>query len=301
MIRPKNPINIATIEACPALTGYEKKILILVYVDDKNVKYVAKHFSKTLSTISIQNKKAVQKYDGWASGEGSKVLPSLLKLPEKTPNKTRVKIAKEANGSEDEGELAAQAFKLFKKGLKPPDVVIKLRQPPSIIKRLFQEFKGLPADAPIEEYADISRRLKQLEEKHSDIIGLIAKQENDLIGFGEEDEMALKAEDLTPMFWVCKAVTHLVETFPKPEALVKQLEDTLSRVNTLKSEVKEIQWRLNSLFEKCPECGHKLSLLTHCDECGRYFKIKDKSLEEKKIGTTEENGVSRVSLRDLRD
>jgi hypothetical protein len=39
-----------------------------------------------------------------------------------------------------EGELAAAAFALFKKGVDPRDVVIELEQPPGVIKRLLAEW-----------------------------------------------------------------------------------------------------------------------------------------------------------------
>jgi predicted DNA-binding protein (UPF0251 family) len=156
MIRPKSPINNEILEICPVLTKYEKEIMRLLHIEGKNMEYAAQHFEKSSSTISIQNKKAVEKYDKWASNEGKKIVSDIIKA-EKIEEKSGTKKNIEQEKNKVEGELAAKVYKLFKKGSKPEDVVIILKQTPKVINQLYREFIGIPEKAPIKEFIDIRR------------------------------------------------------------------------------------------------------------------------------------------------
>lgn len=57
--------------------------------------------------------------------------------------KTIAKIREKRLGAGDEGEVAAEVFELFKKGVTPAEVVIRLKLPPKVVKELFEEFKEM--------------------------------------------------------------------------------------------------------------------------------------------------------------
>ncbi len=84
---------------CPVLSAYERELLKRVYINGETQAAVAKSLKKHPSTISIQVKKALAKFDSWMQSK-----------------ETRGKVSPE----EDFGK---KVFKLFRKG-KLPDAVI---------------------------------------------------------------------------------------------------------------------------------------------------------------------------------
>lgn len=272
MIKPRNPINSNLIEVCPALNSYQKELLNLIYVEEKSIFNAAKHFKKKSPTISSQYKNAVEKYDKWASSDGRKIIVSVVNMPKISPRKI---MEKDSNQTESEGELASKAFKLFKKGMKPSNVVIELKKPPSIINKLFREYKGIPENTPIEEFLDLNKRLEQLDEETNDIIGLIAKQQNDYVGLIENDAESFNLVELSNMLWNSDNVNKLLTTFSEIKSPGNQLKNAINKIIQLTKKVEKNQQRLDAFIESCPDCGHHLYLSKYCKICDKDY-ISDK-------------------------
>lgn len=59
-------IDIKLLDNCPRiLTDYEKDLIRRINVNHESQSSVAKHYGKTPSTISLQHKKAVGRFDEW--------------------------------------------------------------------------------------------------------------------------------------------------------------------------------------------------------------------------------------------
>ena len=57
--------------------------------------------------------------------------------------KTISQIRGKKTGVKSESEIAAQVFELFRRGMKPHNVVIRLRQHPEVVGKLFEQYKEL--------------------------------------------------------------------------------------------------------------------------------------------------------------
>jgi DNA-binding CsgD family transcriptional regulator len=169
MIRPKNPINSATIEACPLLSNRDKEILQLRIIGEKSGEEIAQNFGITAQTISGQLRNAVNKYDKWASLEGKNIVADLFKSSGRLPKTPQSIISKETRNLLKEGELAAKAFTLFKNGSNPIDVTIQLKQSPTIINKLYTEYLGIPPNTPLKEYSKIINQIDEVNNKINDI------------------------------------------------------------------------------------------------------------------------------------
>tara|TARA_B100002003_G_C14135743_1_gene546217 strand:- start:1564 stop:2202 length:639 start_codon:yes stop_codon:yes gene_type:complete len=206
----------------------------------------------------------LKKYDEWASGDGCKIVDSIQKIPNTSPEKS-------VKETENEGELASKAFTLFKEGLNPLDVVIQLKKPPSIINQLYSEYKEIPPNTSNDEYPELINRLKKLEEKTSDIIGLISKQENAVSGSSKED--AFDVDALTDLLWQSNRVNKLVSSFSDIKSPGEQLKYTIEKIDKLTEKVEKIKKSLDSLSKECPKCGEQMNLVTKCKKCGKKFDL----------------------------
>ena len=113
-------INPKDLNECPVLSAYERELLRRVYVDGETQSAVAKSLKKDPSTISIQLKKALAKFNSWIQ--------------------SKIKESK----SSEEKNLDAEIFRLFNKDLPPNKIIEKVGNPERVselweMHRQFQE------------------------------------------------------------------------------------------------------------------------------------------------------------------
>lgn len=239
MVRPKSPINPEILKICPVLNKYEKELLKLKIIDDKDLEPIALQFRRRGSTISTQIKKAVEKYDKWCSNEGKRIIDDIIRRG-KEEEKSNIKKSFMPDEIEAEGELAAKVFKLIKDNYKPEDIVIKLKMSPKKVNQLYRDFKGIPEKAPIKEYIDIRKRLETIE---GEVI-ILAKNQEEMIG-------------------VNNSILHHN----------KEIGEIQIKLNNLNEKV-DSNFEHTYLFdEKCEKCGDHFDIVIRCHNCGANYNF----------------------------
>ncbi len=115
----KTTIDPGLVDKAP-LTPYEKDLIKKIDIEGLPLKDVAEDLKKDDSTISLQHKKALEKYSVWSS-----------KLDEQSRHDI-------ANGKE-----AAIVFGMLKKGKELPDIVIDANIPPERLKVYYEQWLDL--------------------------------------------------------------------------------------------------------------------------------------------------------------
>ncbi len=111
-------INIKDLNECPVLSDYERELLRRVYVDGETQSAVAKSLNKDPSTICIQLKKALVKFESWMQ--------------------SKTKESKAGEGKDSDAEI----FRLFNKDLPPNKVIEKVGKPERVFKlwEMYRQF-----------------------------------------------------------------------------------------------------------------------------------------------------------------
>jgi hypothetical protein len=127
-------IDVKLLDKCPEVTDYEKDLIRHIDVNHESQSSVAKHYSKTPSTISIQHRKAVARFNEWAQNRQKQ---------EKTARKE---------------DFDKKVFHYFLKGLSPSQTIEKLGDPERIFElwkehRKFMEDDYLKALRKLAEYS----------------------------------------------------------------------------------------------------------------------------------------------------
>lgn len=102
-------IDVKLFEKCPVLTDYEKDLIRRIDINHETQASVAKSYGKSPATISIQHKKALEKFNAWLKKrEKEKVLP--------------------------EEDFDKQVFKMLNKGIGPAEIVAKIGRTREVAK-----------------------------------------------------------------------------------------------------------------------------------------------------------------------
>jgi len=102
-------IDVKLFEKCPVLTDYEKDLIRRIDINHETQASVAKSYGKSPATISIQHKKALEKFNAWLKKrEKEKVLP--------------------------EEDFDKQVFKMLNKGIGPAEIVAKIGRAREVAK-----------------------------------------------------------------------------------------------------------------------------------------------------------------------
>ncbi len=96
------------------LTEYERNLIKQIDIQSLPVKQVAASLKRDDSTISLQHKKALEKYTAWYS-----------------------KVDEEMKADLVSGEEAALVFEMLQKGKELPKIVIELKIPPKTVKNYY--------------------------------------------------------------------------------------------------------------------------------------------------------------------
>jgi hypothetical protein len=114
-------IDTKLLDECPVLSDYEKDLIRRIDINHETQASVARFYKKSPSTISIQHKKAIEKFSTWLKGKGQQ---------EKTHR---------------EEDFDKQAFAMFNKGLPPNKVIVELGNADRVFK-LWKKHRELMDD-----------------------------------------------------------------------------------------------------------------------------------------------------------
>jgi len=114
-------LDIKLLHKCPELTDYEKDLIRRIDINNETQASVAKHYGKTPSTVSLQHKKALEKFNAWIQNRSKR------------------------EGDLVERDLDKKVFRLFNQGLPPSKVVEKLGRADYVF-RLWREYCKLMQD-----------------------------------------------------------------------------------------------------------------------------------------------------------
>lgn len=113
-------IDVNLLEKCPVLTDYEKDLIKRIDINGETQASVAKSYGKSPATISIQRKKALEKFNAWLKKRGKeKVLPK--------------------------EDLDKEAFKRFNQGMPPNKAVEELGHADRVFK-LWEKHRKIRQD-----------------------------------------------------------------------------------------------------------------------------------------------------------
>ncbi len=146
----KTVIDPSLLDKAP-LTPYEKDLIKQIDIEGLPLKDVAVELKKDDSTISLQHKRALEKYSEWCAT-----------------------IAEEHKHDIAVGTEAALVFELLEKGTGLADVVIETKIDPERVKMIYEawvEMKEVDLNSP-----SVPKKLKQIEEKLENVTGLIVKE-----------------------------------------------------------------------------------------------------------------------------
>ncbi len=115
----KTKIDAALLDKAP-LTEYERNLITLIDIQGVPLKQVAGDLGKDDSTVSLQRKKAVEKYVEWSC-----------------------KIDEEQKREITSGKEAAVVFALLEKGKELPKIVIELKIDPENVKNYYDRWLEL--------------------------------------------------------------------------------------------------------------------------------------------------------------
>ena len=103
-------IDVELLEKCSVLTDYEKDLIRRIDGHHETQVRVARHYEKSPGTISIQHKKALEKFTAWLKkrGESEKALP--------------------------QQDFDKQVFKMLNKGIGPAEIVAKVGRAREVAK-----------------------------------------------------------------------------------------------------------------------------------------------------------------------
>jgi hypothetical protein len=105
----------------PVLSDYEKDLIRRIDTNRETQTSVAKFYKKSPATISIQHKKALEKFTSWLETRGKQ------------------------EKAQPEEDFDGQVFRLFNKGLTPNKVVARLGKSERVFK-LWEKFRRFMED-----------------------------------------------------------------------------------------------------------------------------------------------------------
>lgn len=125
-------IDVKLLDKCPEVTDYEKDLIRRIDVNHESQSSVAKHYSKTPPTISIQHSKAVARFNEWAQN--------------------RQKQEKAASND----DFDKQVFRMFRRGILPDKVIEKLGNVDRVLS-LWEKYQKLKENDYYQAQSKIAR------------------------------------------------------------------------------------------------------------------------------------------------
>ncbi len=115
-------IDIKVLNSCSELTDYEKDLILRVDIKGESQASVAKFYGKSPATVSIQHKKALEKFNAW------------VKSNTKQPK------------AQVEEKLDARVFQMFNQGLPPNKVIAEIGHADHVLKHWEKHRKFMEDD-----------------------------------------------------------------------------------------------------------------------------------------------------------